>query len=59
MDEIDRAYRRLRRKFRKLELENIELRILVAELLRPTQKPAFENVTVIIEPTKQQMAQRH
>jgi hypothetical protein len=54
-----RELRKLKRQYRKLELENIELRILVAELLRPIQKPAFENVTVIIEPTKQQMAQRH
>ena len=54
-----RELRKLKRQYRKLELENIELQILVAELLRPIQKPAFENVTVIIEPTKQQMAQRH
>jgi hypothetical protein len=54
-----RDLRKLKRQYRKLELENIELRILVAELLRPIAKPAFENVTVIIEPTKQQMAQRH
>jgi hypothetical protein len=54
-----RELRKLKRQYRKLELENIELRILVAELLRPIQAPVFQNVTAIIEPTKQQMAQRH
>jgi hypothetical protein len=51
--------RKLKRQYRKLELENIELRILVAELLRPIQAPVFQNVTAIIEPTAKQMAQVH
>jgi hypothetical protein len=60
MDERDRENRRLRRQVRRLELANYELRVFVAELIRKGQQPAaFENVTVIIEPTKQQMAQRH
>jgi hypothetical protein len=59
MDDRDRELRKLRRENRNLKRDNYELRIFLAELLRPAQKPAFENVTVIIEPTKQQMAQRH
>jgi hypothetical protein len=51
--------RKLKRQYRKLELENIELRILVAELLRPIHAPVFQNVTAIIEPTAKQMAQVH
>jgi hypothetical protein len=60
MTESDRENRKLRRQVRRLELANYELRVFVAELIRKRQQPAaFENVTVIVEPTKQQMAQRH
>jgi regulator of replication initiation timing len=60
MDDRDRELRKLRRENRILKLENYELRVFLAELIRKGQQPpAFENVTVIIEPTKQQMAQRH
>jgi hypothetical protein len=57
---LRRDVRHLERVVRLKELENYELRVFLAELIRKGQQPpAFENVTVIIEPTKQQMAQRH
>jgi hypothetical protein len=58
--EIEREARKLRKRVRLLTLENYELRVFLAELIRKGQQPAaFENVTAIIEPTAKQMAQRH
>jgi hypothetical protein len=61
MDDRDRAFRKLRRENRMLKLENIEYRVLLAELIRDGCRRSAQPPPDLsdIPMTKQQMAQRH